>query len=132
VEDEVFDFDAGIEVLPLGLIHDDEVSTLIFRTWRELVPDKFSEESYHLISDLYWQKQAFNKKLLSAQCTSDPGVLFNKLPHFDFRELEHVYNLLEQENNIAGYLPELDISSNLKFLLDTLQFYISQADLTDI
>lgn len=29
-------------------------------------------------------------------------------------------------------MPELDIASNLKKLLDTLQFYVDQADLTDI
>jgi hypothetical protein len=59
----------------------------MFRAWRELVPGAFSQIDEKLISDLYWQKQAFNKKL-----ELRPGESNN---YFDFRELEHVYQLLD-------------------------------------
>ena len=122
--DEPFDFDAGIEVLPLGIKHKSPISALVFRTWRELVPDTISQQDEKLISDLYWQKQAFNKKLQSV-----PSAYHN---YFDFRELEHVYQLLDQQVALAEIVPEQGIDSNLNSLLNTLQFYIDQAVLTDI
>lgn len=123
--DVLFDFDAGIEVLPLGLKHEDsQIGLQIFRTWRELIPGTFSQSDEKLISDLYWQKQAFNKKLQFAPSTQHF--------YFDFRELEHVYQLLDQQIELNELIPEQNIESNLKFLLDTLQFYIDQAELTDI
>ena len=124
VEDNVFDFDAGIEVLPLGLKHNSLLCAQVFRTWRELVPGTISQQDEKLVSDLYWQKQTFNKKLQSAPSTS--------LRYFDFRELEHVYQLLDQLGSLEEIVPEQDASSNLKALLDTLNFYVEQADLTDI
>lgn len=122
--DEPFDFDAGIEVLPLGIKHKSPISTLVFRTWRELVPSTISQQDEKLVSDLYWQKQAFNKKLQSA-----PSTHHN---YFDFRELEHVYQLLDQQVALAEIVPEQNMDSNLNSLLNTLQFYVDQADLTDI
>ena len=122
--DEPFDFDAGIEVLPLGIKHKSPIAALVFRTWRELVPGTISQQDEKLVSDLYWQKQTFNKKLQSAQCK------YNN--YFDFRELEHVYQLLDQQVALAEIVPEQNMDSNLNSLLNTLQFYVDQADLTDI
>ena len=121
---EDFDFDAGIEVLPLGIKHNSPISSLVFRTWRELVPGTISQEDEKLISDLYWQKQTFNKKLQSAPSTHNF--------YFDFRELEHVYQLLDQQLSLAELVPEQEMDSNLNSLLSTLQFYIDQAELTDV
>ena len=122
--DEPFDFDAGIEVLPLGLKHNSPLAALVFRTWRELVPKSIPQQDLPLISNLYWQKQTFNKKLQSR-----PSASKN---YFDFRELEHVYQLLEQQKDLELIVPELNVESNLRYLLDTLQFYIDQAELSDI
>jgi hypothetical protein len=52
--------------------------------------------------------------------------------YFDFRELEHVYQLLDQQASLAEIVPEQNMDSNLNSLLSTLQFYIDQAELTDI
>jgi hypothetical protein len=84
--------------LPLGIKHNSPISSLVFRTWRELVPGTISQEDEKLISDLYWQKQAFNKKLQSAPSTHNF--------YFDFRELEHVYQLLDQQLSLAELVPE--------------------------
>jgi hypothetical protein len=40
--------------------------------------------------------------------------------------------LLEQQKDLELIVPELNVESNLRYLLDTLQFYIDQAELSDI
>lgn len=50
----------------------------------------------------------------------------------DFRELEHVYQLLSFWTELHDAAKEADATSNLSALLKTLQFYIDQADLSDI
>ena len=60
VEPVIADFDAGVEVLPLGMKHDGYTSSLVFRTWRELVPANVSApDDQKLVSDLYWKKKQF-------------------------------------------------------------------------
>jgi hypothetical protein len=49
-------FDLEIEVLPLGVQYDNELSALVFRKWEDLIPANYSEESLEKISDLYWKK----------------------------------------------------------------------------
>ena len=117
-EENVVDFDAGIEVLPLGLWHDGVISGAIFRTWRELNPQTVPEELLPDISKLYWRKKQFA-----------PGT---SQRWFDFRELEHVYQLLNQQIELQNEANLAEIDSNLAPLLKTLQFYIEQAALTDI
>ena len=73
----VMDFDAGIEVLPLGLKHKGVLSGVVFRKWPELNPMNTPSELLQDISDLYWKKK--NYKSTGTQC------------YFDFREVEHVY-----------------------------------------
>lgn len=118
VEPPVVDFDAGIEVLPLGLKHQGMLPGVVFRKWADLTPQNTPKEFLQDISNLYWEKQQF--------------VPSASQQWFDFRELEHVYQLLNQQVELAEIAPELDVSSNLQGLLNTLQFYVEQADLTDI
>ena len=75
-----YEFDADIPVLPLGIKHDEPLSALIFRAWRDLDPATIHERDLASISDLYWKKKQFA-----------PGTCQS---WFDFRELEHVYQLL--------------------------------------
>ena len=119
-----FDFDAGIEVLPLGLLHKESVAPLIFRTWRELLPDVLSAADQQLVSNLYWEKQGFIKKLESRPSTQSR--------YFDFRQAEHVYALLDQLTEMESILPEQDVSSNLTPFLETLKFYMEQAELNEV
>ena len=72
-----YDFDAGIEVLPLGLKQKTILSGVVFRKWADLNPMNTPNELLEDISNLYWQKQAYK-----------PGGMQH---YFDFRELEHVY-----------------------------------------
>lgn len=118
-EPETYDFDAGIEVLPLGLLHDDNpTSLLIFRAWPELIPQNFDQSALNDVSSLYWKKQAFAP---SAQ-----------QKWIDFRDLEHVYQLLNFLGELRDAEKESNMDSNLSALLNTLQFYVECADLTEI
>ena len=112
------EFDVEINVLPLGLKHKEETAALVFRAWHELDPGTYTDSELQLISNLYWEKQRF------APSTSQMWV--------DFRELEHVYQLLNFQNELNEIVPEKTVESNLAVLLDTLQFYVDQAELTDI
>ena len=117
-EPPIVDFDAGVEVLPLGLYHQDILPGVVFRKWAELNPQNTPEEFLQQISDLYWKKQQF------APSASQQW--------FDFRELEHVYQFLNWQTELEEAAEEADVSSNLAAFLRTLQFYVEQADLTDI
>ena len=118
----VFDFDISVDVFPLGLWYNDPTSAHVFRTWRGLDPEQISDIDLRLISDLYWKKER------SAQSASQS----NRPNWFDFRELEHVYQLLNFLNELNDAAREADMSSNLSFLLRTLHFYIDHAELSDI
>ena len=118
VESEVIDFDVNVDVLPLGLHYNEGVSLEVFRAWRELDPERISSTDLSLISELYWKKEQF--------APSTSGT------HIDFRELEHVYHLLNYLCELRDAEKEADMSSNLTSLLRTLQFYIDHAELTDI
>ena len=113
------EFDVEVEVLPFGLKQDSHLSSLIFRAWRELNPDTIhGEDDLQLISDLYWKKMQFA-----------PGTYQTWI---DFRELEHVYQLLNFFGELRDCAEEADFESNTKSLLDTLRFYVEQADLSEI
>ena len=118
-EPPLIDFDAGINVLPLGLLHkNNRVSSAIFLPWPELIPANVPNDLLPNISKLYWEKKQF------APSASQQW--------FDFRELEHVYQLLNWQVELAEVALEAEMDSNLQSLLDTLQFYVECADLSDI
>ena len=117
-EPETIDFDVNVDVLPLGLHYGEGISLEIFRAWHELAPERISDTDLQIISDLYWKKEQ------SAPSASGTYI--------DFRELEHVYQLLNYLCELRDASYEADISSNLSSLLRTLNFYIEHADLSDI
>lgn len=120
-ETPTIDLDVNVEVLPLGLHYNDGISLEVFRAWRELDPEKISQEDLSLISDLYWKKMGFA-----------PPTFATTQTYIDFRELEHVYHLLNYLSELRDAEKEADMSSNLSSLLRTLQFYVEHSDLTDI
>lgn len=117
-EHEPAEFDVNVDVLPLGLHYGDGISLQVFRAWRELDPEQIHDIDLRLISELYWKKEQF------APSTSQTYI--------DFRELEHVYQLLNYLCELKDAEKEVDMSSNLSSLLRTLHFYIDHAELTDI
>ena len=108
------DFDAEIPVFPLGLVGT-PFSNLVFKTEENLNPHTYTEEELDTLAHHYWNKKSQSRPQL----------------FFDFRELEHVYELFGQLNEIEEDLDALPLESNLKKLLDTLKYYIALTDLSE-
>lgn len=117
-KDKTLVFDCDIEVLPLGLL-EGAIGELIFN--ENFNPRALDEKQLKLISDLIWRKKE---------------VISGKTRVFDFRELETVYQLYlfkeDFEDRIARIKADHVVENNLDNLLETLKFYESIADLTDI
>lgn len=115
--DKTIVFDCDVEVLPLGLMEGD-VGDIIFDL--NFDPRALNERQLKLVSDLVWKKKDIGK---------DVKV-------FDFRELEMVYQLYlfkeDFEDRIARVKADHVVENNLDRLLETLKFYESIADLTDV
>ena len=108
------DFDAEIPVFPLGLMGA-PFSELVFKPETELNPYTYTQDEIDTLIRHYWNKKQQSRP-----------VLF-----FDFGELEHVYELFGQLNEIEEDLDTLPLESNMKKLLDTLKYYITLTDLTE-
>ena len=110
--------DVDIEVLPLGMKNDSQVAGSIFRNWDELIPKAVNEEQLAEISTLYWKKKEYKP---SAQ-----------QQYIDFRELEHVYEMFQLFFELGNAAAWAETDSNLPALIETLKFYIDQAELSEI
>ena len=108
------DFDAEIPVFPLGLVGA-PFSELVFKPETELNPYTYTQDEIDTLIRHYWSKKQQSRP-----------VLF-----FDFGELEHVYELFGQLNEIEEDLDMLPLESNMKKLLDTLKYYIALTDLSE-
>lgn len=108
------DFDAEIPVFPLGLVGA-PFSELVFKPKENLNPYTYTEEDLNTLTHHYWNKKSQSRP-----------VLF-----FDFGELEHIYELFGQLNEIEEDLDALPLESNMKKLLDTLKYYIGLTDLSE-
>ena len=108
------DFDAEIPVFPLGLVGT-PFSELVFKTETELNPYTYTEDEIDTLIRHYWSKKQQSRPQL----------------FFDFGELEHVYELFGQLNEIEEDLDALPLESNMKKLLDTLKYYIALTDLNE-
>ena len=108
------DFGAEIPVFPLGLVGE-PLGELVFKAETELNPYTYTEDEIDTLIKHYWSKKQQSRPQL----------------FFDFRELEHVYELFGQLNEIEEDLDTLPLESNLKKLLDTLKYYIALTDLTE-
>lgn len=116
-KDTTLVFDCDIEVLPLGL-KEGKLGELIFN--KDFDPGALTEEELQQISKLIWRKK---------EVKDDSKV-------FDFRKLDMVYQLYlfkeEFEDRVAQIKEDHIVENNLDSLLNTLSFYESIANLTDI
>lgn len=110
------DWDAEIEVLPLGLVGGEGAS--VFGTWPTVIPANYSEKELQQISDYYWKKKNY-------------APAANQF-WFDFRELEHVYQLFNMYFDMKDAIDDSQLSSKMRLFLETLDFYIDQANLSDL
>lgn len=109
------DFDAEIPVFPLGL-RAGPIGALLFKQEQDLNPKTYNQSDLRKISEFYWDK------------TSNPRPVI----HFDFANLEHIYELFGQLNELEDSLDALPVDSTLRQLIDTLKYYINLADLTEV
>lgn len=111
-------FDSDIGVFPFGLFREEELLSKIFLKERFPLPEDFTEEELQKISKLYWEKKEEEKKENS---------------FFDFREIEHVYNLFLTLFDLEDEVEKkISIESTTHLLLKTLFFYVDRAELTDL
>ena len=108
------DLDAEVPVFPLGLVGS-PFSNLVFKSKDQLNPYTYTEKELNVLTHHYWNKKSQSRPEL----------------FFDFEELEHVYELFGQLNELEEELDDLPLESNLKKLLDTLKYYIALADLSE-
>ena len=109
------DFEAEIPVFPLGLVGC-PFSKFIFKSMDSLHPHTYTEKELDQLIRYYWNKKSESRPQL----------------FFDFEELEHVYELFGQLNELEEEIENLPIESNLKKLLDTLKYYIARTDLSEV
>jgi len=108
------DFDAEIPVYPLGL-SSGPIGALLFKDEKDLNPSTYNDSDLEKILKFYWNKKTESRAML----------------HFDFTNLEHVYELFGQLNEFEESIGALPVNSNLSKLLDTLKYYIKMTDLTE-
>ena len=117
-KDRTFVFECDVEVLPLGL-KEGKIGHLIFDL--NFDPGALNEEQLQSISKLVWRKKDIDSKNLKV---------------FDFRKLESVYQLYLFKEDFEYRAEQMKedhvVENNVRSLLDTLEFYESIADLTDI
>lgn len=110
--------DVEIEVLPLGTWTENRTRALIFQPWDALYPANFGEDDLAQISQFLWAKKAYapsaNQRWL------------------DFRNPEHVGEMLDVFFELEDAAIDADLESNLPALMRTLDFYVRQADLTEV
>lgn len=112
-------FDVEVLVFPVGVATKE---LPIFPKDGDLGPEKLSEEEISRAIHLLWEKrELFN--VVSAQ----PKSRF-----FDFRNLEHVYELFGLYFELEDAAALEHITPTLRGLLETLWFYVRTADLSDV
>ena len=108
------DLDAEIPVFPLGL-KTGPIGAMLFKSEQDLNPSTYSDSDLRKVLQFYWSKKS----------ESRPAIFF------DFRNLEHIYELFGQLNELEESISSLPVNSNLSKLLDTLKYYIEMTDLTE-
>lgn len=111
-------FDCDIEVLPLG-VKEGEIGDIVFN--ENFDPAALNDRQLDLINELIWEKK---------------NVDCGRAKIFDFRDLDTVYQLYLFKDDIDDRLLQVEndhiVENNLDKLLDTLKFYETIADLTDV
>lgn len=109
------DFDVEIPVFPLGTLGA-PLADLAFKPIDVLNPSSYSEEELDKLIHFYWEKH---------DCAR-PQICF------DFCELEHVYELFCQLEEVESTFDGENLESNIMRLVDTLKYYVELTDLTEV
>ena len=106
--------DADTPCAPLGLKYGDSFSEKLFPVDRFPIPADFNEVELKQISDFYWKRKQQTEKI------------------FDFKNLEHVYQALLLFYDLEDASIEHNVVSTSPEFLDTLNWYIEHAYLSQI
>ena len=108
-------FDADIPILPLGLQSAQSIPQLIFQPFNNLVPSAFTPSELKSISSYYWAKK--DSQRMGSRCVS-------------FTDLESVYQIFMSLGDLED--EEQNILTTTSNLIETLHYYIKEADLSDL
>ena len=94
---------------------------------REKLVEKFSQDEYAKIEEEthHWNQHIYLKKRHQEEVKQ-------KERYFDFRELEHVYHLFNAIYDLEDYSERATFYANTSKLLDTMNYYLREAKLSDI
>lgn len=113
-------FDADILVFPLGFKYEEQkFSGEIFKPLEDLIPSNFTQEELKKISNFYWEKRKLEETKKDKE-------------FFDFREIEHVYNLLLIYDELEEASEIGEVESTLGYLIETFKYYAAISELSDI
>jgi hypothetical protein len=92
----------------------------VFQDVDQLVPQNFTEKELKIIYDIYWKKKKY--------------VQQENVQYFDFRELEHVYNIFQlyYELDLTDEEENELYDQNTGGLMRALKFYVKMADLNEV
>lgn len=117
-EEDIAIFDSDIPVYPLGLCGKQSLQQLIFQPFNKLIPENFSEKDLKEISRFIWSKEEELNKNVDSRS-------------IHFTDLEAVYQLFLLLEDIEDEIDNSNPFSVTSNLLNTLKFYIEEADLTE-
>ena len=108
-------FEADVPVFPLGITNPGNVSEKLFKPLEEVVPKNFTEKELAEVSKLIWAHRERPKSF-----------------YFDFFELEHIYVVLSQIEDLEDAAARDTFNTSTRNFLDTLYYYIDIAELSEV
>ncbi len=141
-ESENWDWDVDVAILPLGLKQNDRLGQLVFGEPGTVDPNNLGEEDLKKISDLVWEKKRIEDNNNNSNNaigntfikTTDVhgGQSKKRIQPLDFRNEDHIYQLLQMSEELRAEGLEADWRTNTQSLIDTLDFYIACAQLSEV
>lgn len=112
-------FGVDIEVFPLGLRYSGDFSQKLFPHLHNVDFSLYREEDLEEISRFYWEKKKKEEKL-------EEGT------YFSFKNLDHIYQLFLFFFEVEEESLKKNLEGTSQNLLQTLEFYIEEADLNQL
>lgn len=112
-------FEADVPVFPLGLRLKGELGTKLFPHLHNVEVENYKEKDLKEISKIYWKKKEEEKNL-------------EEKIYFSFKNLDHVYQLFLFFFEVEEEGLKKNLEDTSQELLQTLEFYIKEADLTPL
>lgn len=110
------ELDSDVIVSPIGLRYDSDLSRKLFNESRYPIPSDFSQDELKSLLKSYWMRKA--------------AVAKNDKLVFDFENPTHVGEVFNLYDSLRAN--QDDILSTTPEFINTLSYYITMADLTDV